>query len=97
MRSIPQVLAVLDSGLDQLGAQRAHFVVHIFIERLVGPPEEEARREDGMGTVRRERGWSSVCEDVLLERVGAEEDQRVLIVLAESVTPGLCRIRSKIH
>ena len=47
-----------------------------------------------MGTVGRERGWPSVCEDVLLERVEAEEDQRVLVVLAESVTPGLCRIRS---
>lgn len=49
-----------------------------------------------MGTVRWERGWSSMCEDVVLERVKAENEQRILIVLADSVAPGLYRMRSMI-
>ena len=40
-----QVLAILDSGLDQLGAQPAHVIIHISVERFVGPSEEESRRE----------------------------------------------------
>ena len=84
-----QILAILNSRLGQLGAQCAHVVVHIPIERLVGPSEEEARRQDGMRTIGWERGWSSVCEDVIFKRVGAENDYGVLIVLADSVAPGL--------
>ena len=94
MRSMLQVLAILDSGLDQFGAQRAHVVIHIPVERFVGPSEEEARREDGMRTVGWKRGWSSVCEDVLLERVKAEKHQYAVVILSESVTPSLWRIRS---
>lgn len=94
-----QVLAVLDSGLDYLGAQHTQVVVHIFIERLVGPSQVEAGREDGMRAVGWVRGRSSVGEDVAVERVKVENDQRVFIVLAKPVTPGLCHIniRSIIH
>ena len=42
MRSVFQVLTVLDPSLDQLGAQRAQVSTHIFIECLVGPPKVEA-------------------------------------------------------
>ena len=97
MSSMLQVLAVLDSGLDQLGAQCAHVVIHISIKRFIGPSEVETRREDSMRPVGWERGWSSVCEDVVLERVKAENDQCIIIVLTNSVTPGLCRIRSVIQ
>jgi hypothetical protein len=97
MGSMLQVLAVLDSRLDQRGAQCAHVVVHIFIERLVVPCKVETRREDGVRTVRRVRRWSSMCEDVLLERVKAENEQRILIMFDNSVTPGLCRVVSMIH
>jgi hypothetical protein len=37
-----------------------------------------------------------MCEDVVLERVKAENEQRILIVLADSVAPGLYRMRSMI-
>jgi hypothetical protein len=48
-------------------------------------------------TVGWECGWSSVCEDVLLERVKTEKHQYAVIILSESVTPNLCRIRLVIY
>jgi hypothetical protein len=38
-----------------------------------------------------------VCEDVLLERVKAENEQRVLVVLDNFVTQGLRRTVLMIH
>lgn len=69
MRSMPQVLAILDSGLDQLGAQPVHVIIHKSVEKFIGPSEEESRREHGLRMVRWECGWSSVREDVVLEHV----------------------------
>ena len=86
-----QVLTVLDSGFDDRRAHLAHIIVHVLVFRLVGPSKVEARREDGVGTVGWVRGWSSMGEDVILERVQIEYDQQVLILLAYSVTPGLRR------
>ena len=91
MRSILQVLAVIDPGFDDGGAQTSHAVVHISVsvERLVVPRDKEPRWEDGSGTVGRVRGWSPMCEDVGLERIKLEDDQCVLVFLAEFVTQDL--------
>ncbi len=91
MRRILQVLADLDPGFGDGSAQTAHAVVYILVlvERLVVPRDKEARWEDGAGTVGRVRGWSPMCEDVRLECIKVEDDQGVLVFLAEFVTQGL--------
>ena len=88
-RHIRQVLAVLDPGFGNGISQTAQGVVRISVERLVGPPDSDTRWEDGVGTVGRERRWSPMCEDVGLERIKLEDDQCVLVFLAEFVTQDL--------
>jgi hypothetical protein len=94
MCRVLQVLAILDPSLDQRVAQCPHLLIHQLVMRLVIPPKVEARWEDGSGAVWRVRRWSSMGENVVLERIKAKEDQCVLVVLDELVTPRLVASRS---
>ena len=86
-----QVLTVLDPSFENGSTQSPHAVVYILVlvERLVVPPDKEARWEDGTGTVRRVRGWPTMCEDVGLEWVEVEGDRNILVLLEEFVPQGL--------
>jgi len=87
MRCVLQVLTVLDSMTGHRQAQRAHVVllplrlVHIPVEPLDHPSKVtvEARREDdGTGTVRWVRRWSSLVWDVSHKRTEANAIGRSL-------------------
>jgi hypothetical protein len=90
-RRILQVLAVLDPGFDD-GSAQASQVLYTYLSlsrELSFHATKTARWEDGAGTVGRVRGWSPVCEDVGLEWIKLEDEQGVLVFLAEVVTQGL--------